>query len=86
MYPTVTIPAPTDFYFKSWDEDPLFRGSYANWPPSFLEEKHTNLRADVRQRVWFAGEAGSKLYFGELRTPNNFGFFLVRIMTIDALS
>ena len=64
MYPNTTIPAPTDFYFKSWGEDPLFRGSYANWPPSFLEEKHANLRADVRRRVWFAGEAGSKLYFG----------------------
>lgn len=64
MYPNVTIPTPTDFYFKSWDEDPLFRGSYANWPPSFVEEKHVNLRADVDRRLWFAGEAGSKLYFG----------------------
>ncbi|KAI0698247.1 amine oxidase [Cytidiella melzeri] len=67
MYPNVTIPSPTDFYFKSWDEDPLFRGSYANWPPSFVEEKHANLRADVQRRVWFAGEAGSKLYFGYLQ-------------------
>ncbi|KAI0087580.1 amine oxidase [Irpex rosettiformis] len=67
MYPNITIPAPTDFHFKSWDEDPLFRGSYANWPPSFLEEKHANLRADVKRRVWFAGEAGSKLYFGYLQ-------------------
>ncbi|KAI0341230.1 amine oxidase [Trametopsis cervina] len=66
MYPNVTIPTPTDFHFKAWDEDALFRGSYANWPPSFLEEKHANLRADVQKRVWFAGEAGSKLYFGYL--------------------
>lgn len=70
MYPNTTIPDPTAFYFKDWDADPLFRGSYANWPASFLEERHANLRADVGSgRVWFAGEAGSKLYFGESLSP-----------------
>ncbi len=60
-----TIPEPTAMHFHSWNDDPLFRGSYANWPPAFLAEHHANLRADLQGRVWFAGEATSKLFFGE---------------------
>ncbi|THG97202.1 hypothetical protein EW026_g4751 [Hermanssonia centrifuga] len=62
-----TIPEPTAMHFHSWNDDPLFRGSYANWPPAFLAEHHANLRADLQGRVWFAGEATSKLYFGYLQ-------------------
>ena len=65
MFPNITIPEPLDFHFHPWSTDPLFRGSYANWPPSFLPEHHANLRADIDGRLWFAGEAMSKLYFGE---------------------
>ena len=65
MFPNTTVPEPLAFHFHPWATDPLFRGSYANWPPSFLPEHHVNLRADLAGRVWFAGEATSRLYFGE---------------------
>jgi polyamine oxidase len=65
MYPSVDIPEPIDFYFPRWHTDPLFRGSYSNWPASFVSEHHDNLRANVGSRLWFAGEATSRRYFGK---------------------
>ena len=65
MFPNVTIPEPLDFYFQRWHSDPLFRGSYSNWPANFLSEHQGNLRANVDDRLWFAGEATSKKWFGE---------------------
>ncbi|KAG1727406.1 flavin-containing amine oxidoreductase-domain containing protein [Suillus lakei] len=66
MYPNTTIPAPVAFHFKRWHADPLFRGSYSNWPP-FVPSHSENLRASVDKRLWFAGEASSLKYFGFLR-------------------
>ena len=66
MFPNATIPEPLDFYFQRWHSDPLFRGSYSNWPANFLSEHQGNLRADVDKRLWFAGEATSKKWFGKL--------------------
>ena len=65
MHPNVTIPDPIAFHFPRWASDPLFRGSYSNWPASFLSEHQANLRANVDERLWFAGEATSKRWFGE---------------------
>ncbi|ESK95575.1 polyamine oxidase [Moniliophthora roreri MCA 2997] len=65
MYPHEDIPQPLDFHFKRWRADPLFRGSYSNWPPSLYSEHHTNLRANLG-RLWFAGEATSLTHFGFL--------------------
>ncbi|KAI0789320.1 amine oxidase [Abortiporus biennis] len=66
MFPNITIPEPLDFYFHRWHADPLFRGSYSNWPASFLSEHQANLRANVDERLWFAGEATSRKHFGFL--------------------
>ncbi|KAK0213531.1 amine oxidase [Armillaria fumosa] len=66
MYPNVTIPEPTDFLFPRWNSDPLYRGSYSNWPPSFFSQHHDNLRSNVG-RLYFAGEATSQRYFGFLQ-------------------
>ncbi|KAG1722003.1 hypothetical protein EDB19DRAFT_1884550 [Suillus lakei] len=66
MYPNTTVPDPVAFYFKRWNADPLFRGSYSNWPPSFLPGHSENLRASVDKRLWFAGEATSLKYYGFL--------------------
>jgi len=66
MFPDVDIPAPIAFYFDKWHSDPLYRGSYSNWPASFFQEHHDNLRATVSERLWFAGEATSQKYFGFL--------------------
>ncbi|KAG2091616.1 hypothetical protein BD769DRAFT_1616260 [Suillus cothurnatus] len=66
MYPNTAVPDPVAFHFKRWNADPLFRGSYSNWPPSFLPGHSENLRATVDKRLWFAGEATSLKYFGFL--------------------
>ncbi|EMD35053.1 hypothetical protein CERSUDRAFT_116556 [Gelatoporia subvermispora B] len=66
MFPHTTIPTPRAFWFPRWYSDPLFRGSYSNWPASFLSGHHENLRAAVGDRLWFAGEATSLKYFGFL--------------------
>lgn len=64
MYPNTTIPEPDAFYFPRWHSDPLYRGSYSNWPSGFLKSHHTNLRATVERRLWFGGEATSLKYYG----------------------
>ncbi|KAI0742275.1 amine oxidase [Daedaleopsis nitida] len=66
MFPNASVPEPHDFYFQRWYSDPLFRGSYSNWPANFLSEHQGNLRANVDERLWFAGEATSKKWFGFL--------------------
>jgi len=65
MFPNVTIPSPLDFHFARWHSDPLYRGSYSNWPSSGLNLHHRNLRANV-QRLFFGGEATSQRHFGFL--------------------
>ncbi|KAK7041761.1 hypothetical protein VNI00_009050 [Paramarasmius palmivorus] len=65
MFPNRKLPHLEDFYFQRWHSDPLYRGTYSNWPPSFLPEHFDNLRANV-DRLWFAGEATSFKYFGFL--------------------
>ncbi|RPD60845.1 amine oxidase [Lentinus tigrinus ALCF2SS1-6] len=66
MLPNVTVPDPVAFHFPRWASDPLYRGSYSNWPSSFFSQHHENLRATVDKRLWFAGEATSQKYFGFL--------------------
>ncbi len=63
MFPLVSIGEPEDFYYYKWHSDPLFRGSYSNWPASFLPAHHMNLRANLG-RLYFGGEATSLRYFG----------------------
>lgn len=63
MYPNITIPEPEAFFFYRWSSDPLYRGSYSNWPASFFQEHHDNLRATVDGRLWFSGEHCSQKYY-----------------------
>ncbi|KAH9038434.1 amine oxidase [Lactarius hengduanensis] len=65
MFPKVSIPKPTAFFFQRWFSDPLYRGSYSTWPASFIPQHHINLRASVGN-LWFAGEGTSEKYFGFL--------------------
>lgn len=65
MFPAVQVPAPLDFTFAHWTNEPWSYGSYSNWPASTSLEMHQNLRANV-DRLWFAGEATSAQYFGFL--------------------
>ncbi|KAF8325846.1 amine oxidase [Cantharellus anzutake] len=64
MYPVVYIPEPTSIFFNRWFSDPLFRGSYSNWPASFYVEHMNNLRGSLAATVHFAGEATSGDYYG----------------------
>ena len=63
MYPNIRIPEPVACYISGWNQDPLFRGSYSNWPVSFFQEHHDNIRAPVNDRLWFTGEHCSQKYF-----------------------
>jgi len=59
------IPEPLDILIPRWDQDPLFRGSYSNWPLGELDQNHDNLRQPVGEnKVFFTGEAYSKEMFG----------------------
>ncbi|KAI8085106.1 uncharacterized protein BX664DRAFT_375578 [Halteromyces radiatus] len=61
------IPEPTDFVFPRWHSNPLFRGSYSNWPIGEMNQHHENMKAPLHNRVFFAGEAMSKDFFGYLQ-------------------
>jgi polyamine oxidase len=61
------IPDPDAFYFPRWHSDPLYRGSYSNWPIGELDGHHDNMRAPLSDRLFFTGEAMSKPYFGFLQ-------------------
>ena len=65
MFPNVAIPEPTAFLFPRWLNDPLYRGSFSTWSPSFVPQHLINLRAPVGN-LWFSGEATSERYFGML--------------------
>jgi polyamine oxidase len=65
MFPNITIPEPTAFMYPRWTQTPWSYGSYSNWPVGTTLEMHQNLRANV-DRLYFAGEATSAMYFGYL--------------------
>lgn len=67
MFQNVIVPDPVAFMYPRWHSDPLYRGSYSNWPPSFYSDHHENLRATVEERLWFAGEATSAKWYGKYR-------------------
>lgn len=61
------VPEPLDIVIPRWHSDPLFRGSYSNWPLGVLDEHHSNLGQPVvlgEARLHFAGEATSYEMFG----------------------
>ncbi|KAG0741670.1 hypothetical protein G6F23_007406 [Rhizopus arrhizus] len=61
------IPEPDHFLFPRWHSDPLFRGSYSNWPIGELDQHHQNMKAPLHNRLFFAGEALSARYYGFLQ-------------------
>jgi len=56
---------PEDILIPDWHSNPLFFGSYSNWPIGVSMETYQNLDAPVG-RLYFAGEACSKDYPGYL--------------------
>ncbi|XP_066283182.1 uncharacterized protein [Branchiostoma lanceolatum] len=59
------IPDPTDILVPRWEQDPFFRGSYANWGVGIDDEELRKLQAPVAGRLFFAGD-GTGPYFGSL--------------------
>ncbi|KAN0079996.1 hypothetical protein V8E55_009562 [Tylopilus felleus] len=66
MYPNITVPEPIAVHMPAWHSNPLYRGSYSNWGPSYVPAHPENLKATLNNRLWFAGEATSIKYFGFL--------------------
>ncbi|OBZ84748.1 Polyamine oxidase [Choanephora cucurbitarum] len=66
MFPSTPIEAPTDILIPRWHQNPLFHGSYSNWPIGASKKHHLNMRAPLYNRLWFAGEAMSADYYGYL--------------------
>jgi polyamine oxidase len=61
------IPKPTDILVPRWTLDPLYRGTYSNWPIGATDQHHDNLGAPVGSgNTWlhFSGEAMSAELFG----------------------
>ncbi|XP_066283413.1 uncharacterized protein [Branchiostoma lanceolatum] len=60
------IPDPTDILVPRWEQDPFFRGSYANWGVGIDDEELRKLQAPVAGRLFFAGD-GTGLHYGYLQ-------------------
>ena len=58
---------PINFHVPRWKNDSNFYGAYSFWPVDFTENDHVYLRSDERGRLFFAGEAMSKDFFGFLQ-------------------
>ena len=58
-----SVPEPINFYYYRWTLDPLYRGSYSNWPTGTSQCQHDNLRQPIG-RLHFAGEAYSSKFYG----------------------
>ncbi|KAL0095383.1 amine oxidase [Phycomyces blakesleeanus] len=75
MFPSANITKPTEILIPRWHTNPLFRGSYSNWPLGVSTQHHDNMRAPLRgfngsnaspPRLWFSGEAMSADFYGYL--------------------
>ena len=56
-----------NFRVAKWETNPHFYGSQSYWPAGFKEVDHEYLRSTERGRIFFAGEATSKDFFGFLQ-------------------
>ncbi|KAG0176658.1 hypothetical protein DFQ28_007059 [Apophysomyces sp. BC1034] len=61
-----SVPEPSEILIPRWHSNPLFRGSYSNWPIGAFGKHHQNMRAPLGNipRLWFAGEATSEEQYG----------------------
>lgn len=66
MFPSKVIEKPIDILIPRWSQNPLFGGSYSNWPIGASKRHHINMKAPLNNRLWFAGEAMSADYYGYL--------------------
>lgn len=79
MFPGKDVPTADSIYVPKWLSDPLFRGSYSNWPIGVDDLVFKRLQAPI-QSVYFTGEHTSTEYNGYVH-----GAYLTGISTADAL-
>lgn len=60
----VGIPEPTDYQITRWASDPFARGSYSFNAVNSTPEMRDSLATPLSGRLFFAGEATEKTYFG----------------------
>ncbi|XP_078597199.1 uncharacterized protein LOC144873576 [Branchiostoma floridae x Branchiostoma japonicum] len=74
------IPDPTDILVPRWEQDPFFRGCYANWGVGINDEELHKLQAPVAGRLFFAGD-GTGPHYGYLQ-----GAFFEGARVADAIA
>jgi polyamine oxidase len=79
MFPGKDVPTADSIYVPKWFSDPLFRGSFSNWPIGVDDLVFKRLQAPI-QSVYFTGEHTSPEYNGYVH-----GAYLTGISTADAL-
>lgn len=61
------VPDPIDIVVPRWSIDPLYRGTYSNWPLGAFDQHHGNLGQSIgggQSWLHFSGEATSVEAFG----------------------
>ena len=64
MFASRSIPEPKEWIVQRWNEDPFARGSYSYYPKGSKPQHRSILQRTIAQKLFFAGEATSKDYFG----------------------
>lgn len=79
MFPGKDVPKADGIYVPKWFSDPLFRGSFSNWPIGVDDLVFKRLQAPI-ESVYFTGEHTSPEYNGYVH-----GAYLQGISVADAL-
>ena len=61
---TADVPSPLNVSTTDWGLDPLFNGSFSNWPFGYVEEEYIQFQEPIDNKLYFAGEASSWLWWG----------------------
>ncbi|XP_074658297.1 uncharacterized protein LOC141911215 [Tubulanus polymorphus] len=60
------VPEPVEILVPDWHTNPLYYGSFSNWPPWMSADTHALMGAPLNHTLYFAGEAYSVGYYGYL--------------------
>ncbi|XP_074650204.1 uncharacterized protein LOC141905276 [Tubulanus polymorphus] len=58
------VPEPVEIIVPDWHTNPLYFGTYTNWPPWMSAENHALMSAPLNDKLYFAGEGYSATAFG----------------------
>ena len=63
---TSDVPSPLNISVSQWGLDPLFNGSYSDWPFGYFEDDFLAYQQPVEDKLYFAGEATTAPWYGFL--------------------